>query len=305
MTLGNPVGLTALLTNLDPARGSFTAVVTPAEGPPMIGQMLYRLGGRSAHLSFLVPGNQPDSPALLPLLDHLTQQAGEWGAFNLHAEVEERNPLFEKLRRAGFVVYSWQHIWQLNPEGLPDGQPALWRPAGAADEPAVRSLYQCLAPPLVQSAETLPNMRQSGWVYRQDGELLGYVEAVLGPRGVVLQPLIHPSTDRVEALLRALPLALPPLLGRSLYLVVRSYQSWLDPHLENLSARVGPRQALLVRHLAHMQRAGVPVTQSSLLPGMESARPKPTAPIVHSIVVQSRRSSSEKMDTVDLWHRDG
>jgi len=37
--------------------------------------------------------------------------------------------------------------------------------------------------------------------------------------------------------------------NRPIYLCVRSYQAWLEPALEDLGARVGERQAVMVKHL--------------------------------------------------------
>ena len=37
-----------------------------------------------------------------------------------------------------------------------------------------------------------------------------------------------------------------------MYLCVRSYQTWLEPVLEDLGALAGPRQAVMVKHLARI-----------------------------------------------------
>jgi hypothetical protein len=189
----------------------------------------------------------------------LASQAGEWGAFHVLGELEEICPAFESMRRAGFSVYAWQRVWRLPVASLANGSPpGRWQPVQEEDEWAVRSLFQNLVPPLAQSAEPLTIRRQRGLVYRQAGEIMAYVELVFGPRGIYLYPLIHPDIEDAATLVRTLPSALAPLLARPVYLAVRSYQAWLETTLTELNAQSSPRQALMVKHLAHAQR--VPLT---------------------------------------------
>ena len=259
--------------------------------PKLLGQMRFRAypqgqGAHSARISFIAPSSAGDSSGILDLLDGLTCQAGDWGAFNLLAEVEEHHPIFENLRRSNFFVYAWQRIWRFTPpiQGEKGGT-NRWRPASPLDEIALRSLYQSLAPPLVQSAEPFIFRAHPGLVYRQEnanhhhGEVLGFIEARRGPRGVFLQPMIHPDVENVQDLLADLLQALPALyLGRPVYIAVRSYQSWLEAALEELHGQVAPRQALFVKHLASAQR--VLATNKRLV--METHQAEPTAPMVNN-----------------------
>jgi hypothetical protein len=148
------------------------------------------------------------------------------------------------------------------------------------DEIALRSLYQSLVPPLVQSAEPFVLNSHQGLVYRhKHGEVQGYVESRRGPRGVYLQPVIHPDVEDSQGLLVDLLQALPALyLGRPVYIAVRSYQSWLEAALEDLHGQAAPRQALFVKHLASAQR--VLATNKRLV--MEKQQAEPTAPMVNN-----------------------
>jgi len=282
LTRGNPAGPLAMLAQMRPECGSFTGVVPPANGePPLIGQMIYVSGERSARLSFMAPDNASQAAGLPALFEGLANQAGEWGAFNLLAEVEELAPIFENLRRSGFCVYAWQRIWQLPPLGSGEGRPPNhWKPASPADEFAIRSLYQSLVPPLVQSAEPLSPRTPQGLVYHQEGEVLAYAEGVGGPRGIYLQPVIHPAAECVPNLLDDLPYALPiHFFGRPVYFAIRSYQAWLESAMEEMHARVTPRQALFVKHLMSAQR--VPVTNKRL-GVLEQHQVEPTAPMINN-----------------------
>jgi hypothetical protein len=285
LTRGNPSGPAAVLPYL--GLSSFTGVAPGSDGEPdLIGQMIYTVGERSAHVSFIAPKSQDDSPRLLDLLEVLACQAGEWGAFNLLAEVEEHHAIIENLRRTGFCVFAWQRIWRFHPEfegqntQVQTNATRFWRSAKPLDEIAIRSLYQSLVPPLVQSAEPLPAHAPRGLVYRKDGEVLAYVESKRGPKGVYLHPLLHPGIENVVELLRELIWALPmPVLDRPICICVRSYQSWLESALEEMSGEVAPRQVLFVKHLVNLQR--VPAV-SRRLTVIEKQQTEPTSPMVNS-----------------------
>lgn len=261
--------------------------------------MQYSVGDRSARILFLMPEDELDQPELTSLLEHLAMQAGAWGAFHLLAEVEESSCALEGLRRSGFSVYAWQRIWKYIPKGDPtlgagngagnehaknDASP--WQQAASIDEINVRSLYQSLVPPLVQSAEPLTARRLTGWVYRQEGEILAYVERVYGPRGIYLQPLIHPAVENVSQVLSSLLLRQPTLLGRPVYLAIRSYQAWLETVIRDQEVEVGPRQALMVKHLVLHQRVAQLARQKML----EKYTAEPTVPMVQNATATNEQS---------------
>jgi len=253
LTRGNPAGPLALLTHLDPTRDSFTAISAAGEQAALVGQMLYRPGQRSAHISYLLPADQLDQPALPELLELLAVQAGSWGAGNLLAEVEESSPALDPVRNSGFSVYGWQTVWNLPPQGasLPANP---WQPAAPPDDTHTRTLHQQLVPLLVQAAEPYAQGKRSRLVYRQRGEILAYAEAAVGPQGIYINPVIHPAVRDVQPLLAGLAAHFTPPPGRPLYVVVRSYHAWLEPTLHHMKALPLPRQALLVKHLAVLQR---------------------------------------------------
>jgi hypothetical protein len=117
-------------------------------------------------------------------------------------------------------------------------------------------------------------------VFRQDGELLGYIEANYGPHGIFLNPLLHPSIDDAFGLLNSLRWSLSPLFNRPVYLAVRSYQAWLEIFLQQMDTEVSPRHGLLVKHLAALQR----VTANARLGVMENVTREPSAPMARNII---------------------
>jgi hypothetical protein len=247
----------------------------------MIGQIHFNQGERSARLDFIAPEKAAGTMGMTALLEALSKEAGEWGAFFLLAEIEEHCPAFESLRRASFSVYAWQRIWKLPTQPIIENDTRRkWQVAGSEQEIAVRNLFQALVPPLVQSAEQLTSLDSRSLVYMQDGEALAYLEGSQGPQGIYLQPIIHPSVENVDDLIKEIPSHLPRLNNRPVYLAVRSYQSWLEPALEDMAAQVSPRQAVMVKHLANVQPVAMPAAARMTV--LENRHPEPSAPIVQN-----------------------
>lgn len=274
LTRGSPVGAWAVLDHLRLDKGSTTCVLSAAGGSPaLIGQVRYE-SSHTARLSFVLPAQAALPERLTALLEGLVHQAGAHGSQVVLAEVEEHSPLFEALRRAGFSVFTWQRIWRVL--SLPGGESsASWEFASELDHLAVRNLVQTLIPPLVQSAEAFPHSLSESWVLFQQQEILGYAAPVFGPRGIVVQPILHPAVEDVAAALRGLITAMPFVLGRPVYVVVRAYQSYLENGLEKLGAESGERQAVLVKHLTSLQRKPVFVTRNGSLEKHQPALVEP------------------------------
>jgi hypothetical protein len=139
-------------------------------------------------------------------------------------------------------------------------------------------LYANLVPALVQQAEAPPRRNGRGWVLSQQGELLGYLNVDRGPLGTWVQPYLHPAAEPVEQLLQAFLTGVEARPGRPLYLVVRSYQGWLNDILERLGLQPAADQAVMVRRLV------VPIRQPAVAGEGAPAgvTVKPTAPMARS-----------------------
>jgi hypothetical protein len=267
LTRGNPLGAMAMLSYLNPRRYIYTAIASE-NGDSLMGQVILNGDETSARLTFLAPTENING-LTLSLLDHMTMQAGEWGAFHLLAEVDENSPFFRSLRQAGFSMYAWQRVWKLPQLEKPDEE-SSWREAEEADWPAIQSLHGQIVPALIQSVDALPK-QASGLVCRPDGNLQAYVAVNSGPAGVWIQPLFPPDSG-------CGPERLAGLSGwgsRPVYVCVRSYQAWLETVLEDLGAEAGPRQAVMVRRLAKT------IKEPQVVPVMEKVlvKAKPAAPI--------------------------
>jgi hypothetical protein len=239
---------------------------------------MHASGAQCAHLTFLTPEAALELANLSPLLEYISVQAVESGAFRILAEANEDSLAFESLRQAGFAIYARQRVWQIAEKAPGDPVSTAWQPAAERDLIPVRSLYNNLIPGLVQQAEPFPSDRLRGMVYRQGDDLLAYVEVKYGRRGVWVQPFIHPDAEQVAEHLAGLFQNLQSRYSRPLYACVRSYQSWLEPAVEKMGAEASPRQAVMVRHLAVPQKA----PRTYALPVLEGGQAEPTASIARS-----------------------
>jgi hypothetical protein len=251
LTRGNPLGAAGFMSYFNPARHIYTAV-SQENGTTLIGGISHTNGDPFAKLLYLSPAAELTHPGLPTLIEHLSAEAGEWGAFHVLADVGDSSDAFPALRTAGFSVYAWQRIWDVS-HITPSDSASGWRRAQSINMPAVQSLYHQIVPPLLQPVEPTPK-RAIGLVCSEGAKC--YVNLTYGLYGIVLTPLIHPEATDVAMKLACLLNHLPDRGNRPVYLCVRSYQAWLEPVLEDLGAKAAERQAVMVKHLAHMVKDG-------------------------------------------------
>src|SRR5215212_8226894 len=247
LTRGNPLGAVGLFAYVNPVRHIYSAIIN-GEQEPVLGGVIHSRNETFAKLLYIAPSSQLDHPGLPELIETLSAQAGSWGAFHVLAEVEETSHAFVALRRAGFSVYAWQRMWDVS-NIAESGSAFEWARVKSVHMPAVQSLYYQIVPPLLQPVEPQP---KSGLAWMCNEGVKSYVSATQGVYGVVLAPLIHPEATNVSAKLASLISNLPDRRNRPVHLCVRSYQAWLEPVLADLGAQGADRQAVMVKHLAHL-----------------------------------------------------
>ncbi len=275
LTRGNPLGAAAIFSYLDPRRHIYTAVANE-NGSSLMGQVTLHEEETSARMTFLAP-LEAVNELTMPLLEHLIAQVGEWGAFHLLAEIDEDCAAFRFLRRAGFVMYAWQRIWILPAPNQADKK-EIWRQVAETDWPAVQSLYGQIVPALLHPVEALP--RQVMGLVCSEGSLQAYVAVTSGPKGIWIQPIVPPDSDCASEQLIGLAHALSDRRERKIYICVRSYQAWLESVLEDLGAQPGPRQAVMVKRLAKLQKVEEKVS------AMDKVLAKHSAPVARTATDQ-------------------
>ena len=247
LTRGNPLGAVGLLSYVNPSRHIYSAIAN-GKKESVLGGILHLPDDTFAKLLYIAPASQLGHPELPQLIENLVAQAGTWGAFHVLAEVDEMSDAFVSLRRSGFSVYAWQRMWEVS-EITETNQEFNWKQVKSMHLPSVQSLYHQIVPPLLQPMEPQPKSA-NGWMC-DEGEKC-YVGVSQGVYGIVLSPLIHPESTDVGEKLASLISNLPDRRNRPVYVCVRSYQAWLEPVLADLGAQGADRQAVMVKHLAHL-----------------------------------------------------
>ena len=249
LTRGSPLGAVGAMAYMNPQRHLYSAVCSD-EGEMLLGGILHTNGESVARLQYLAPASHMGHPALPELIENLSAEAGTWGAFHVIAELDETSEAFAPLRRAGFSVYAVQRMWDVS--GLPtNGADNTWPRMRSANLPAIQNLHHQIVPPLLQLVEPAPR-RATGFICNEGGTC--YVSVASGLRGVVVFPLIHPDATNVPAKLQSLIQHLPNRGGRRVFVCVRTHQAWLEHVLEDLGAKAGPQQAVMVKHLTRLAK---------------------------------------------------
>ncbi len=267
----------ALLSFLSPRMSVLTSVYVPLDRKALalFGQVTHTPGASSAHISFLTPGSSINETGLTELVEQMAVQVGERGALHLLAEADEPAEIFELLRQVGFGIYARQRIWKLLDQPAVRTSLGLRRATNSRDLAGVKFLYANLVPGLVQQVEPFPVNQMRGLVYYRGNELLAFVELKYGPRGIWVQPFIHPDAENVVEPIFSFLTDLPYRRSRPVFICVRSYQAWLESVLEKSGAQPGLSQGVMVRHLARR----IAQTYGSL--AVETAANEPTVPVAH------------------------
>jgi hypothetical protein len=247
LTRGNPLGAVGLFSYVNPARHIYAAIAN-GENESVLGGVFHSPDETFAKLLYLAPASQLHHPELPDLIEYLSAQAGTWGAFHVLAEVDETSNAFVSLRKSGFSVYAWQRMWDVS-QIMDADREFEWMRVKPVHLQAIQSLHHQIVPPLIQPMESQPSSA-NGWMCNEGVKC--YVSVSQGVYGMVLSPLIHPEATNVSEKLASLIANLPDRRNRPVYICVRSYQAWLEPVLADLGAKGGDRQAVMVKHLAHL-----------------------------------------------------
>jgi len=248
LTRGSPLGAVGLMAYVNPARHIYSAIAN-GEKESVLGGIIHSKDDSFAKLLYLAPASQLRHPDLPALIENLAAQAGEWGAFHVIAEVDETSEVFVPLRKSGFAVYAWQRMWDVS-QIAETGSDVEWTKVKSVHIQSMQNLYHQIVPPLLHPVEPQPKDGAMGWMCNEGAKC--YVGVSQGVYGIVLAPLIHPESTDVSGKLVSLIASLPDRRNRPVYICVRSYQAWLEPVLADLGAQGANRQAVMVKHLAHL-----------------------------------------------------
>ncbi len=266
LTAGNPLEMPELVRHWLPFHQVCSMI---ADGErPILGGISWRGEGELAHLLYLAPLSHLDAPSLSAVLEALLEQALQWGALYVLAEVEASHPLLDTFRRLHFSVALWETFWELPGTQEKDSS---WKALhGGIQRGNFFSLYHQLVPPMLHGIEHPGKRHQRIYAF----SALGYALVSKGTYGMVITPLFHPDMPRPLDALCRLATLLQARYHRPLYLRLPSYQSWLESSLEQAGAKFLSRQALLIHHLAKVEFEKEPLYASGAL------RTQPSPPLI-------------------------
>jgi hypothetical protein len=218
----------------------------------VVGQFYITPDRSSARIVYLAPHLQPeaDDSAWLLILDGMVREAGKRGAHTLVGELDEDSTLFITMRQAGFAVYARQQLWAFPPTIATHLAGAFdLQPTSEADSVHVMLAYQRSVPSLMQNV--LPAPQPDGFLYRERGHVVGFVNVTEGRDGVYVVPYMdHRMTaDPAEVLLATLALV-PRVDSRPTTLRVQRHQGWMGATLSAAGFIEVAQQAVMVRHIA-------------------------------------------------------
>jgi len=278
----NPGLFSSSLLSLISSSSGFCTAVEDIDSKPyhfLVGQTFHLAENHSARLSCLAPGNQ-DHPGFSAVLAQLTTMAGEAGALQILAEVDQNSLEETLLTRSGFRAYAEQQIWKLPRRIFYGTGKKAWVPITKGDVDQVVFHYQQHVPAQVQRVEIPPARNNiQGLLCWKAGRIVGVAITAFGPRGILADLILEPDLDELDDYLGALFFHMPYRNSRDIYLRVRSYQQRIKSVLERAEAVSGPVQNAVVKRLALHYNA----KQTFRVQGFEN-QPDITTPISNTKV---------------------
>lgn len=248
-----------------------------------------------ADITFIAPALDYDPDAVTTwyrLLAEATRGLGELGCQRIYAQVPAGNGAEEVFRQAGFVVFTREDIYSLDPERTDplwgDGQSGAetatsLRRMRKRDGWSVLRLYNALTPRSVQHAEAMlttegapgeledwwENSNGTSYVFERDGQVVGIVRVTRGRLASWVRLHLHPDALRFADDLVAETVALvSKTRARPIYVGVRDYEGGIRAALCAAGFELQMTRSHMVKHTTVRVRAAVPW----LTPVLESAK---------------------------------
>jgi hypothetical protein len=248
----------------------YSYILKQASRTAGLGMLRYPAEGHHARLAYLAPdlARDADDTLWLALLDGLVKMAGRHGAVNLIAEVGEDSQALEVFRESCFGIYARQVIWVREPAPV-DGPEVKLRPAHAADEMAVSSLYRALVPSLIRQVEPPPSAAGACYLLERDTIPYGLVTIKRGKHGTFVEPYLHPEAQQDTRAFINGALKLAFAWRQPVYCRLRGFMSWLGAPLAGSGFEPLVSEAVMVRHTAvRLQLEVLKTVSEAVLPSV-------------------------------------
>lgn len=218
------------------------------------------LDGKGARLNWLLTVTAGGPNPLPELLDHIAMEAGLREARFLIAGSRLDDCLFEILRRAGFCTFGWQVHWEVKKisASAQSISRLRWRRADLSETHAIETFQRRLLAPAVQSVTEFASSKLPDFICFDDDRIYGIAFLECFNNKALIKPLLERNLDRSQELLLSL-ITEYFFLAQIVYIQQTSDQAWLTAILESFAHQVQPREELLVKHFAAVEK--VPVTK--------------------------------------------
>jgi hypothetical protein len=267
-----PAFLNATLELIYPKNSSFTGTLENEESVlPSIGQI--QIDNESARLIFVYPGEKNIIQDLCALIEGLGARAGAMGAHFLMAAVDESNPLHYALCQCSYRPLFSQKFWKIDLTRIDKSKSEnRWQPSTTGDLIAIQSFLRACIPAAIQPLWQLkPHHYPDLLLYSKTG-LSGMATLHRYAESLFIYPLILPDCTQPEQAVLAL---IHILRSLNLYMMIPSFQYWLEGAQSNLRATTVLKQSILIKYLVVHQKAATLVEKNLLI--KEKIR-KPTSP---------------------------
>jgi hypothetical protein len=213
-----------------------------------------RFENQGARLNWLLPLGFTEKDPLPELLDNLAMEAGLRGAKFILASSRVDVCLFETLRRSGYCLYGWQSIWDISRRlGKSIAQQVVWIKPDSRDALELTRIQRKLLSPATQSVSTLALQALPDFALKIDGVIKGYARVNCYNNKVLIAPVLMHTIQDIVAVLSDLVIKFFSSADK-VYLLQTAESGWLTTDLEKMGAQATPREELLVKHFAAMQK---------------------------------------------------
>ncbi len=209
---------------------------------------------QGAHLNWVLPLGFTEKDPIPELLDNLAIEAGLRGAKFMLASARVDNCLFETLRRAGYCLNGWQSVWDISKElGRSRDHQKVWFKPSSSDALELTRFQRRHLSPATQSVTALAQQVLPDFALRIDGSLKGYAKVSAFNNKVLITPVLMNTIEDAGVVLSALVNEFFSTAAK-VYLLQTADTGWLTVDLDKIGAQASPREELLVKHFAAMQK---------------------------------------------------
>ena len=270
--------LNATLELIYPKHSSFTTTLESEQSlPHSIGQV--EMEEEAARLIFTYPTENSIIQDVCELIEGLGGRAGAMGAHFMIAAAQENSPLHYALCQCCYRPLYSQKFWKVDTEKIAKPSAVFrWQPSSAQDLTAIQNFLKACLPKIVQPIWQLKPQRYPDYLLYLKSELCGMASIRRHGNSTFLYPLLLADYSSYG---QVLPSLVRKVHTANVFMVIPSFQSFLEREQIALKAITVLKQTIMVRYFVIHQKAVQEVEESILV---KDRLRKPSTPIAPSII---------------------